>query len=191
MPEARRVIAYHAIRTTYGTWLPNDPRGSYSNSVYNAELAALGEVRYGRQDPQPDRRTLRLFHVAARPALARPVFRIDGAARSAVAGAFPDVVRRLRLVVRACAIMEDHVHVVVMRARHRIEYIMNQLKGGATRALGLERTPWTRGGWKVFLNDEAALGAAVRYVEANPPAAGLSPQRWDFVTPLPLGRDAR
>ena len=41
-PEARMVIAYHAIRTTYGTWLPNDPRGSYSKAVYNAELASLG-----------------------------------------------------------------------------------------------------------------------------------------------------
>jgi len=41
-PEARMVIAYHAIRTTYGTWLPNDPRGSYSKAVYNAEPAALG-----------------------------------------------------------------------------------------------------------------------------------------------------
>ena len=185
------VIAYHAIWTTYGTWLPNDPRGSYSKAVYNAELAALGEVRYGRQDPQPDRRTLRLFQVAARPALARPEFRMDGAARSVVAAAFPDVVRRLGLAVRACAIMEDHVHVVVMRSRHRIEYIVNQLKGGATRALGLERTPWTHGGWKVFLNDEAALGAAVAYVEANPPAAGLTPQRWDFVEPLPPRRGGR
>jgi len=36
----------------------------------------------------------------------------------------------------------------------------------------------------VFLNDAEALGAAVRYVEANPPAAGLAPQRWDFVEPL-------
>ena len=180
------IIAYHAIWTTYGTWLPNDPRGSYSEAVYNAELAALGDVRCGRQDPQPDRRTLRRFHVAARSALARPVFRMDGAARSAVAASFPAVVRRLGLVVRACAIMQDHVHVVVMRSRHRLEYIVNQLKGGATQALGLERTPWTRGGWKVFLNDEEALGAAVAYVEANPPAAGLPSQRWDFVTPFPL-----
>jgi len=57
--------------------------------------------------------------------------------------------------------MENHVHVVVMRSRHRIEYIVNQLKGGATRTLGLRRTPWTRGGWKVFLNDAEALDAAV------------------------------
>jgi REP element-mobilizing transposase RayT len=178
------IIAYHAIWTTYGTWLPNDPRGSYSKAVYNAELAALGEVRYGRQAPQPDRRTLRRFHVAARTALARPAFRLDDAVRPAVAATFGQTIRRLRLVARACAIMNDHVHLVLLRSDYRIEYVVNQLKGAATRALGLKRTPWTRGGWKVFLNDEAALGAAIQYVEANPPAAGLPPQRWDFVEPL-------
>ena len=34
------IIAYHAIFTTYGTWLPNDPRGSYSKEIYNEELLA-------------------------------------------------------------------------------------------------------------------------------------------------------
>jgi len=37
----------------------------------------------------------------------------------------------------------------------------------------------------VFINDEETLRAAVEYVEANPAAAGLKPQAWDFVTPLP------
>ena len=27
------VIAYHLIYTTYGFWLPNDPRGSWSDFV--------------------------------------------------------------------------------------------------------------------------------------------------------------
>jgi hypothetical protein len=37
----------------------------------------------------------------------------------------------------------------------------------------------------VFLDDEQAVYAAAEYVEANPPAAGLPSQRWDFVRPLP------
>jgi hypothetical protein len=28
------VIGYHVIFTMYGTWLPNDPRGSYSKRKY-------------------------------------------------------------------------------------------------------------------------------------------------------------
>lgn len=81
--------------------------------------------------------------------------------------------------------MNDHVHFLVWRSTYRIEYLINQFKGAATAALKLDKTPWTKGGWKVFIDDEDALYAAAKYIEANPAAAGLKAQHWDFVTPLP------
>jgi REP element-mobilizing transposase RayT len=179
------IIAYHAIFTTYGTWLPNDPRGSYSKTIYSDELAELGAIHYGRQSPQPDRPSVRRFRVAAAPRLSRPPYHFANETRLVAAAAFAKVVARLRLSVPACTIMNDHIHVVVWRSKHTIEYVVNQLKGAATLALGLDPTPWTKGCWKVFINDEPALRAAVRYVDANSVAAGLKPQQWDFVTPLP------
>jgi len=179
------IIAYHAIFTTYGTWLPNDPRGSYSKQIYNAELAALGAIRYERQHPQPKRQTLRRFRTAAVPRLSRRPYYINRDARPVVAGGFSEVRERRQLNVAACAIMNDHVHLLVLRSKYRIEYLVNQFKGAATKKLGLAKTPWTRGRWKVFIDDEEALRAAAKYVDANPPAAGLEPQHWDFVTPLP------
>lgn len=178
------VISYHLIWTTYGTWLPNDPRGSYSLEIYNQELRALGSIQYGRQDPQPPRGDLRRFWTAARPRLSRTPFFIDDRTRPVVAAAIGELVRHWRLAVRACSIMNDHVHVLVMRSRYRIEYLMNRFKGVATRAMGLDKTPWTRKGWKVFINDEKTLRAAVRYIEMNPICAGMVPQHWDFVTPF-------
>ena len=35
-------IAYHVIITAYGFWLPNDPRGSYSDFVGSWELFRYG-----------------------------------------------------------------------------------------------------------------------------------------------------
>jgi REP element-mobilizing transposase RayT len=179
------IIAYHAIFTTYGTWLPNDPRGSYSKAIYNAELAELGAIRYGRQSPQPDRQSIHRFRVAVMPRLARPPYHLTNETRLVVADAFAKVVARLCLTVPACAIMNDHVHFLVWRSKHTIEYVVNQLKGAATLALQLDQTPWTKGCWKVFVNDELVLRAAADYVEANPESARLRPQHWDFVTPLP------
>ena len=179
------VIAYHAIFTTYGTWLPNDPRGSYSKDVYNAELKALAPILYGRQSPQPDRRTQSRFRTAARPRLQRPPYIIKDSTRPVVASGFREAVTRLEVIVVGCAIMDDHVHLVVLRSKYRIEYVVNQLKGAATRTLGLRQTPWARCGWNVFLDNWEAVAAAVRYVEANPPAAGMAAQHWDFVQPLP------
>ena len=180
------VIAYHSVFTTYGTWLPNDPRGSYSKQVYRAELRHLAPPQYGRQSPQPDRGTLSRFWTAARPNMKYPPYFMTKAAHRVIARAFGETVRRLSLRIAGCAIMTDHVHLVVPRSKYRIEYAVGQLKGTATNALGLDRTPWSRGsGRNVFLNDWEAVQAAVQYVEANPTAAGLPPQRWDFVEPLP------
>lgn len=177
-------IAYHAIFTTYGTWLPNDPRGSYSKEIYNDQLRMLGNIKYGRQNPIPAKENLMKFWTMAAPRLSRPPFYFDKRSRSIAASAFRSVIQRLGIKVPACAIMNDHVHIVVLICRYRIEYVVNQLKGAATRDLKLKHTPWTRGCWKVFITDTEALLAAIRYVQVNPASAGLPSQSWDFISPL-------
>jgi len=176
------ILAYHAIFTTYGTWLPNDPRGSYSTEIYNNELKLLGEIKYGRQKPSPNRTAQLKFRTAAISLLGKPPFYIDENSRPIVADSFGEVVGRLGIKVGACAIMNDHVHMLIIGSEYRIEYIVNQLKGGATKALKLKSSPWTRGCWKVFINDTAAIKAAANYIKANPVKAGLTAQSWDFVS---------
>ena len=178
------IIAYHTVFSTYGTWLPNDPRGSYSKAVYDDELRALGAVRYGRQDPQPDRNTLRRFWTASRGTTKRRPFFIDDSTRGIVARGFSRTVEQLGLTVRACAIMNDHVHLLSIRSKHRIEYVAGRFKAEATHALNLAETPWTKGVWKVFIEDTETLASAAHYIEMNPIKAGWGPQHWDFVTPL-------
>ncbi len=180
------IIAYHAIFTTYGTWLPNDPRGSYSKEIYNDQLRMLGMIKYGRQNPIPAKENLMKFWTMGASQISRPPFYFDNVSRGIVADAFGSVVQRLGIKVPACAIMNDHAHILILRSKYRIEYLVNQLKGAATRDLKLKHTPWTRGCWKVFLTDIEALLAAVRYIQSNPVCASLAPQSWNFVSPLPL-----
>src|SRR5947209_4674353 len=47
------IHAYHVIGGTYGFWLPNDPRGSWSDFVASWELA-----RFGKTTRSPERVTL-------------------------------------------------------------------------------------------------------------------------------------
>jgi REP element-mobilizing transposase RayT len=134
------------------------------------------------------------FWTIAAPNLAQPPFfsargcltAFDEQSRAIAAGAFGKVIQRLDITVPACAIMNDHVHIVILRSKYRIEYLINQFKGAVTIALKLRHTPWTRGYWKVFIDDRDALSAAIRYVQANPVSASLSPQSWDFISPLPV-----
>jgi len=39
------IRAYHAIFTAYGFWLPNDPRGSWSDFVGSWELFRFGPAK--------------------------------------------------------------------------------------------------------------------------------------------------
>ena len=63
------VIAHHLIWSVYGSWLPNDPRGSGSDTVHNTVLAELGELHKGRKQIQPSGKVIREFYREATPLL--------------------------------------------------------------------------------------------------------------------------
>ena len=81
----------------------------------------------------------------------------------------------------------DHVHLVVGRSAISAHILTIRLKQHATRQLKEEKIHpfqhlldsdgdvpkcWQRGGWKVYLFDEARVRQTIRYVEDNPPKEG-------------------
>ena len=201
------MIGAHVIFPAYGMWLSNDPRGSWSDFVGSWELFVAGgratkTTKTHSLAHRPHDRDTRL---ATKQALQRPTVQFDGVQAKAVGDGFADYVQRSGLVVWACAIMPDHVLLVVKPCRARIPDIVIQLKGAATRQLiaaGVHpfaeragpdgRMPkcWARGQWKVFLDREADVRRAIQYVEDNPVKDHKPRQRWSFVTPLAVSRDA-
>jgi REP-associated tyrosine transposase len=183
------VIAYHLIWTNYGTWLANDPRGSRSHRVYTPELAEFGAAHFGRRKVQPSRKTVHEFYTEAEPRLQFPALRFDAAQRQAVGNAFEEIVRKCTYTCYACAIMPDHVHLVIRKHRDSAEQIIGNLQG-MSRAwllkcdLAPEEHPvWTKNGWRVFLSTPAEVWSRIRYIENNPEKEGLSRQAWPFVVP--------
>ena len=181
------VIAYHLIWTAYGTWLPNDPRGSGSRDVHTPELAELGPVHYGRKKTQPRRSEVRAFCANAEELLEYPIVRFDSDQRAAIGNIFADVVRERRYTCYACAIMPDHAHLVIRKHRDTAEQMIGNLQGASrtwlrsSGAAAEEHPVWTRNGWKVFLNSPADVRSRIRYVNGNPRKEGLSAQDWTFV----------
>ena len=190
------IAAYHVILGMYGFWLPNDPRGSWSNFVGSWDL-----FRYGRATKTTATQSLayrehdRELRLAAKKALKHPAVELTGIQARAVGHGFAKYVQRSGLPVWACSIMPDHVHLVVGPTRIRVEQLVIQLKGDATQALldeGLHpfghlketngRPPkcFARGEWKVYLDPED-IERAIEYVENNPIKEGKPKQRWSFV----------
>jgi REP element-mobilizing transposase RayT len=200
------ILASHVIFGAYGFWFPNDPRGSWSDFVGAWEL-----FRYGRATKTSETCSLAARphdhrqRLAAKRSLKRPAVQFTGVQARAVGRGFDAYAAGSSLRILACAILPDHVHLVLGRHRLDVERLVIQLKGGATRQLVAEgvhpfqslaarsaRPPkcFAQGQWKVFLDAPADVRRAMRYVEGNPLKEGKPRQRWAFVAPFEDARSA-
>lgn len=190
---------YHAIMTAYGFWLPNDPRGSWSDFVASWELYKFGPATKTNVKRslahEPHDQTLRL---AARKSLRYPPVRFNARQRDLIAQGFEKAIREGGYSVLALCIGHDHSHAIISRHDRTIERIAGHLKGKATMALNDANahplsnlrtssgipTPWSEGIWSVFINDAVQLRAAIQYVQRHPKKEGLTPAEYDFLTPV-------
>src|SRR5689334_1621201 len=141
-------LAYHVIFTAYGFWLPNDPRGSWSDFVRSWELYRFGPATHApsrsddalfngvasRRASGPRKSVARSPHSyaqrqAAKSALKYPPVSFTGQQCLAIAHGFKDAIRRSHFKLYACSILPEHVHLVVARHTYHVEKIRDQLKG--------------------------------------------------------------
>jgi REP element-mobilizing transposase RayT len=183
------ILAHHLVWTAYGWWLPKDPRGSMSRAIASDVIGELGELHYGRKRVQPASRDIRAFYARAAQVLKFELLTLNSAELALVARAFADVIVRERHTCYACAIMPDHVHLVIRRHKQLAEQMIESFQMESTtrvRDVGT-REPghpvWGGPGWKVFLDSREDIERTVRYVEQNPAKARLPGQTWAFVTP--------
>jgi REP element-mobilizing transposase RayT len=188
------VLAYHLIFTTYGFWLPNDPRGSWSDFVRNWEL-----FWYGPATKVTTRRSLarrehdRDLRRVQKSALRYDPVRFTGQQALSVATGFARAVIESGYVVFACSILPDHVHMVVQRHHNLAERMIGHFKARATQQLmqdgrhpfveyrrpdGRVPSVWARRGWKVYLDSVEDIRRAIPYVEDNPLKEGKRRQQW-------------
>lgn len=194
------ILGVHLILSAYGFWLPNDPRGSWSDFVGSWEL-----LRFGRATRIHTRASVahlshdRARRLTAKESLVFPVVSFTGVQALAVGQGFAQAVRDGSYVINACSILPTHAHLVIRRHPTRsFQQIATHLKAAATRQLRERRldpmqeyskaggkTPsvWGRKIWKVFIDDEAHFRNAVSYVIENPVKEGKPPQCWSFVAP--------
>lgn len=201
------IHGYHVILPTYGFWLPNDPRGSWSDMIRKWELLRFGPATKGLgrkslEELAPAEITRR---DAARAALKYPPVTLTGQQAASIGRGFADKAARSNYTIWACSILPEHTHLVIARHTYKVEQIANLLKGAATsqliednnHPLTIYAQPnkppprmWAEHEWKVYLDSDEAIDNAVVYVEQNPEKEGKPKQSWKFVTPfagLPKG----
>ncbi len=190
------IIAYHSIFGMYGFWLPNDPRGSGSDYIASWEL-----FRYGPATKTDSRRSVAHrplppnWQREAQTALSYPPVSVTGGQALAIGEGFATAAGEGPYRVYACAILPEHVHLVIGAGPRRIRAVVGHLRSRATHVLrqrGLwddQRPLWGAHGWNVYGETVAAVERAIRYVNENPLKEGKKRQHWSFVVPF-VARDA-
>lgn len=183
------MLATHAIFSAYGFWLPNDPRGSWSQFVAAWELRAFGPATTvnTRRSLAGERHNIAL-RLEAKKSLKYSPVRFSGVQALSIARGFAKAIEDSNYILYACSILPNHVHLVVKDHSRDIRRIVGHLKAEATRQLRADRrykfaapTPWVEQGWFVYLDGQEDVLRAIRYVQHNPIKEGKRKQAWPFV----------
>jgi REP element-mobilizing transposase RayT len=181
------VAGFHLIWTAYGWWLPNDPRGSSSHEIRVEKINELGELHHGRKVIQPPGREIKQFYYQAGEVLKHPLLTLEDADIDLVAQSFAQVIEEWRYTCYACAIMSDHVHILIRKHRDHAETMIENLQRTSRQNLidagrrSLTHPVWGGPGWKVFLYTQRDFVREIDYIGQNPVKAHRPPQNWGFV----------
>jgi REP element-mobilizing transposase RayT len=151
-------------------------------------LKELGDLHFGRKRIQPTSRVIREFYDNAEGLLHYPVLQFDSEEVQAIARSFEETIRTERYTCYACAIMPDHIHLLIRKHRDLAEDMIKKCQVASchtVRELGTRdkfHPVWGGCGWKVFLDSIDDVRRTVKYVENNPLKARLPAQAWDFVS---------
>jgi REP element-mobilizing transposase RayT len=139
---------------------------------------------------QPTGAEVRRFYQQAPALLRHPLLTFGENERLQIGKAFADVIETERYTCYACAIMPDHVHVLLRKHKHSAETMIESLKQGSrtqlveSRCRLVDHPTWSEGGgWKVFLDHPDEVRRTIPYIENNPLPLGEEAQSWPFVTP--------
>jgi hypothetical protein len=191
------VIAYHALWSAYGFWLPNEQRGSWSSEVWAPCLREFGSAtKTTEKKSLADRPHDPMLRRQMRHSLKFPAVRFTQIQIECIARGFAEAIHQFDIALHACAILWDHAHIVSRRHREPIEFVARVMKSAATKQLKRENlhplarfapmngrtpTPWADGGWERYLNSQTEINDTERYVNGNPEKHDLPKQNWPFV----------
>jgi REP element-mobilizing transposase RayT len=122
--------------------------------------------------------------------LKHPVLTFDDEAIALAGAKIVEEIRANGYTCYACAVLPDHVHLLIRRHRDWAETMIERFQTKTRQALiaagkrAVTHPVWTKGpGWKGFLNTRDAFRRDVKYIEDNPRKIGRPAQVWDFVVP--------
>jgi REP element-mobilizing transposase RayT len=138
---------------------------------------------------QPAGEVIREFYEAAAGVLKYPLAKFTADEVDAIAGSFARVIRQRGYTCYGCAIMPEHIHVLIRKYRDQAQTMIAALQEASRTAVlakpqagrGADHPVWGGTGWKVYLETPEDMWRTEEYIKRNPEKSGLPEQRWPFV----------
>jgi REP element-mobilizing transposase RayT len=164
--------AWLLTNTTYGTWLPGDPRGSVTSVRNRRPGEEATPFRIEHDIPgEPWEEAIPALQRSALESMKGPPIYLDLEKAQAVLSQFQETATVRAWTLRAVAIMRNHFHIVVQVSGDPApRKILADFKAYASRTLNCRygkppsETWWTTNGSKRKLPNDQALTAALHYV---------------------------
>ena len=169
---------FHVTFSTYGSWLPGDPRG-FRTRDHREHV----EGDYKNPPPAGQVEGLRQRSHAR---LKRPMVRLTPQQRACAGRAMVEMLRRLEMTVVAIAVGAQHVHIVVQLPDDDAKLVVGRAKKHAAHVLiedGFRGGPWAKGCRTQPIVDQAHQHSAISYV-ARHKDQGAWAWRWGDPDPL-------
>lgn len=150
---------FHVVLTTYGSWLPGDPRGFRTR--HHREHVE------GDYKSPPARGLYEGLHQASQRALTSNVVSLTPAERRTVLNAIVERLQESKAVVGAIAVAGQHVHIVVKLPSRNARRIVGDAKRHAwfaLRGLGKVGKLWGGSSKCTLIKDRAHQVNAYRYI---------------------------
>src|SRR5690606_37315196 len=100
---------------------------------------------------------------------------------------FEEVIKSERYTCYACAVMPDHVHLLIRKHKHTAEEMIERFQEASRRAILANNgrhepghPVWGGPGWSVFLEHPNDVRRTMRYIEQNPVKIHRPIQHWSF-----------
>lgn len=156
--------------------------------THSSELAQLAKAHFGRRSRQPTRAELRVFYREAEKLLAYRVLWFAQEARNIIADAIGGVIERERLTCYACAILRNHIHILVRKHRLKGEEMSRMLKDAARSAMvdaslcPEDHPVFSADVCDYYKSDPQSVRNCIGYIRDNCPKHNLPPQDYPFVS---------
>jgi REP element-mobilizing transposase RayT len=176
-------LGYHVTKSTYGTWLPGDPRGSWSEN-WSPTRGFFGAHQLHEADAR------RLDIAAGR--MKHPAVTLNEDMIAAIVEAILSCVQRsqggLRIV--AAAIEPTHMHLLIPDTGRDIDntakWIADQTTKAVHRRTAHQGPVWTKNNWCYHIDQQEHWENAILYIDDHNLRSGRGSRPYPFLSPVEL-----